>query len=71
VPEADGDKGKKLKRSILIEDVLILVSIGELFWLGVLKRTELWAQIAMGVVAVVMLVVLVRRLKRVHRAFKE
>ena len=71
MPEADGDKGRELKRIILIEDVLILVAIGELFWLGVLKRTELWAQIAMGVVAVVMLVVLVRRLKRVHRAFRE
>ena len=73
-PVSEGDdteRHREQRRGIYVEDALILISIGLLFWLGVLERHETWAQIAMGVLLLVMLMVFVRRVRRVRRAFKE
>ena len=69
MPEDSTSDGRK--RSVYIEDGLIIVSIALLFWLGVLERDQRWAQLLMGGVLVVMLTVLVRRLRRVHGAFTQ
>ncbi len=66
-----GERSSGLKRVIICEDVLILVSIALLFVLGVFYREALWGQIALGGLLVVMIVVLVARYRRVHKAFKE
>ena len=66
----DPDEQKVPKMVIHVEDAVILISIGLLFWLGVLKRHEAWAQMALLGVLVVMAVVLVRRFRRVHRGFR-
>jgi hypothetical protein len=42
-----------------------------LFVLGVFFRGRWWGQAGLGVVLVVMVIVFVRRLRRVHRAFME
>jgi len=56
---------------VYIEDALILVSIGLLFWLVVFRRHETSAQIALGVILLVMVIVLVRRVRRLNRAFRD
>lgn len=53
-----------------LEDALIVVSIGLLFVLTIFFRREAWGQRALLAVFVVMLIVLVRRLLRAQRAFK-
>ena len=58
------------RRRIAVEDMLILLSIGALFVLGVFFRTRMWAQVALGGVLVVMLALFVVRFRRLHRAFK-
>jgi len=58
------------RRRIILEDALILIAIGALFVLGVFYRTRMWAQIALGVVLVAMLVVFVARLRRVYKTFR-
>ena len=68
--EPDQDR-KPQKIGVYAEDALILLCIALLFWLGVLHRHEAWAQIVLGLVLVVMLVVFFIRMRRVHRAFKE
>ena len=69
--EPGGDRPPGLKRAIIFEDVLILVSIALLFVLGVFYREALWGQIALGGVLVVMIVVFIARSRRMHKAFKE
>jgi hypothetical protein len=66
----DDEDSKRLRRSIYIEDALIIASIAVLFWLGVFHRTRPWAQLALAGVALIMLIVMVRRARRVRRAFK-
>lgn len=61
----------KTKRSLHLEDVIILISVGLLFWLGVLRRHETVAQVLLVGVLIVMLVVFLRRIRRTYRAFKE
>lgn len=58
-------------RGVYVEDALILASVGLLFWLGVFRRGEAWAQIALLGVLALMVVVMVRRLRRAHRALTE
>jgi membrane protein YdbS with pleckstrin-like domain len=57
------------RRSVYVEDALILLSIAALFVLGVFFRTEWWGQVGLGAVLIVMAVVFVIRFRRVHRAF--
>ena len=66
-----GSKGEPSgsKKALYIEDLVIFLAIAVLFVLGVFFREELWAQVALVVVLVVMIVVGVSRLRRVHRAF--
>jgi hypothetical protein len=70
-----GEESQKDSRTrtpgVYIEDAVTLVSIGLLFWLGVFRRHETSGQIALGVVLLVMVIVLVRRVRRLHRAFRE
>jgi len=58
------------KAVVHVEDALILVSVGLLFWLGVLHRREAWAQIAMVPVLGMMVVVFVHRLGRLRRVMR-
>ena len=58
------------RRRIILEDMLILVAIGALFVLGVFFRTRMWAQITLGVVLAVMLILFVVRVRRMYRAFR-
>lgn len=62
---------KETRGRLYVEDALILVSIGLLFWLGVVKRHQPVAQVLLGAVFIIMLVVFVRRIRRTYRAFKE
>ncbi len=57
------------KKQIYVEDALIILSIAALFVLGVFFRDELWGQVGLGVVLLVMVVVFFFRFRRVHRAF--
>lgn len=57
------------KTHIYLEDALILLALIPLFVLTVFFRDELWAQVGLVVVLIVMALVFVRRLIRVHRAF--
>ncbi len=70
VPAEESDQRKRSKAVIYVEDALILLSIGLLFWLGVLNRRETWAQVAMIPVLGMLLIVLVRRVRRVHRVMR-
>ena len=69
--EGDGERKQKRATGIYVEDALILVAIAVLFWLGVFHRRESWAQAALVAVLIVMGVVFVRRIRRVHRAFRQ
>ena len=69
--EESGKDNRARAFGVYIEDVLILVSIGLLFWLGVFERHKASGQVALGVVLVVMVIILVRRVRRLHRAFRE
>ena len=65
------DKEKRPGSSgLFIEDALIILSIGLLFVLTIFFRREQWGQIALVALLLVMAVVFVRRIKRIHRAFK-
>ena len=55
---------------LFVEDALILLSIGLLFVLAVFFRREQWGQRALVAVLLAMAVVFVRRIRRIHRAFK-
>ena len=68
--EQPSDQHEPREPGIYIEDALILVSIVLLFALAIFFRFEAWGQAALVGVFAVMLVVFVRRLRRVHRAFK-
>lgn len=57
------------KKTIYIEDALILLALIPLFVLTVFFRDALWAQACLVVLFLVMVVIFVRRLRRVHRAF--
>ena len=70
MPENRPGKDPPAKTLIHVEDGLILVSIGLLFWLGVLKRHQTWAQVAMIPVLAMMVVVLIHRLGRLRRAMQ-
>lgn len=66
----DGDEsGSKPPLALYIEDAVILLAVAALFVLSVFFRHERWGQVGLAGVGVVMLVVLVLRLRRVHRAF--
>ena len=67
---SDGERKQKRTAGIYVEDALILIAVAALFWLGVFHRTETWAQRALIGVLIVMGVVFVRRIRRVHRAFR-
>lgn len=62
---------KDVKKSLYLEDFLILASVGLLLWLGVFQRHETWAQWELAGVLVIMLIVFIRRIRRTYRAFKE
>ncbi|NLW50920.1 MAG: hypothetical protein GXY85_08790 [Candidatus Brocadiaceae bacterium] len=51
------------------EDLLILLSVGALFFLTVFVRDTVWGQAALVGVLILMAVVFWRRFRRVHRAF--
>ncbi len=68
--DIDDRERKRLKRSIIIEDTLILLSIAMLFLLGVLYRHHGWAQIILFFVFLLMLAVFIRRTRRVKREFR-
>ena len=70
MPSKGSDSRNVSKLIIHVEDGLILLSIGLLFWLWVLHRREAWAQIAMLPVLGMMLIVFVHRVTRVHRAMR-
>jgi len=71
-PDAEKKSRRKVPlRVIIIEEILILASLGLLFVLGVFYRQEIWAQICLTGILVVMLLVFVIRSRRVQRAFKE
>ncbi len=61
--------GAESKLGLYVEDALILLAVAALFVLGVFFRNTQWGQVGLGVVLVVMVIVFVRRLRRVHRAF--
>ena len=67
--EEDG-KRTSPKAPLYAEDALILLCIAALFVLTVFFRDELWAQVGLGVLLVVMGVVCVRRFRRIRKAFK-
>lgn len=69
-PFAEQEEGSAGRAAIYVEDALILLSVAALFVLAVFCRTNLWGQVGLGVVLVVMIVVFIRRFRRVHRAFK-
>lgn len=71
MPSEQQDDEQQTRRNLYVEDALILVCIGLLFWLGVLRRHQPVAQILLGAVFIVMLVVFVRRIRRTYRAFKD
>ncbi len=56
---------------IYVENVLMILAIPVLFWLGGFRRSEMWAQIVLGGILFVMIVIFVRRTKRINRAVKE
>lgn len=64
------EKHEEDRTAIYVEDGLILLSIGVLFALGVFYRQETWAQIVLGGVLLLMLVIFVRRYRRAKRAFQ-
>ncbi len=63
--------GAESKLGLYVEDAFILLAVAALFVLSVFFRHTQWGQIGLGVVLVVMVIVFVRRLRRVHRAFTE
>lgn len=66
----DDDRDAKPSRAgVHAEDAVILLSVVALFILGVFFRYYRWGQVALVGVAIVMVVVFWRRLRRVHRAF--
>jgi membrane protein YdbS with pleckstrin-like domain len=67
-PHENGGR-KRAKVGLYVEDAVILLAIVPLFVLTVFFRDTLWGQVGLGVVLVVMVIVFVRRLRRVHRAF--
>jgi hypothetical protein len=71
VSSKERDNEQETRRSLHLEDVMILVCIGLLFWLGVFRRREPEAQLLLGAVFIVMLVVFIRRVRRTYRAFKD
>ncbi len=66
---SDQDGPSSDRKSLYVEDVLIMLSLIPLFVLGVFYRDRTWAQAALGGVLVVMVVVFIIRLRRVHRSF--
>lgn len=67
----DNPSGETSKTAIYVEDALIILALAALFVLGVFFREELWGQVGLGLVGLVMVVVFVRRIRRVHRAFTQ
>ena len=65
------DNDEETRRRLHLEDLIILVSVGLLFWLGVFHRHKLWAQIELVALLIVMLVVFIRRVRRTYRAFRD
>ncbi|MDP6439715.1 MAG: hypothetical protein QGH74_08785 [Candidatus Brocadiia bacterium] len=57
--------------AVYIEDGLILASIACLFVLGIFYRDRWWGQLGMAPALAAMVVVGVRRLTRVRRAFRD
>jgi len=56
--------------SVYVEDAVIIASVLLLFVLTVFFRRTLWGQLALVGLLIVMVVVLVRRLRRTHRALR-
>ena len=71
MPQHDPNRQKARRTAIHVEDAFILISIGLLFWLGVLEKHERWAKIGLLGVLVVMAVVLMRRFRRFDRAVRK
>jgi hypothetical protein len=67
----DQDERIPPKKGVYVEDLLILICLVPLFILGVFFRDRWWAQAGLGLVLIVMAAVLVRRVRRVHRAFTD
>jgi Ca2+/Na+ antiporter len=69
-PHDTGGRGPS-KVGLYAEDAIILLTLVPLFVLTVFFRNTTWGQVGLGVVLVAVLVVFVRRLRRVHKAFTE
>ena len=69
-PHDTGGRGPS-KAGLYVEDAIILLALVPLFVLTVFFRNTLWGQAGLVVVLLVMVVVFVRRLRRVHRAFTQ
>ena len=67
--ELDEEEQPASRTALYVEDVLILLSVVALFVLGVFFRRDLWGQVALVVVLVLMGVVCLFRMRRVRRAF--
>ena len=65
------DEEIRQKAALHVEDVAILLSVGALFVLTVFFREEVWAQILLVGVFLLMVVVFILRFRRVHRAFQD
>jgi hypothetical protein len=70
---ANQSEGEQTGHSVVVyvEDGLIILSIGFLFWLGVFHRAEAWAQGVLVLVLIMMAVVFVARVRRVQRALRK
>ena len=67
--ESDEDRPPRA-RGLYLEDAVILVSIGALFVLTVFFRHTPGGKLGLVLLLALMLVVFVRRLTRVHKAFR-
>ncbi len=68
-PDSDDRRRARSTLAIYVEDALILLGIAALFVFTVFFRTTRWGQLALMATGLVMVVVFIRRLRRVHRAF--
>lgn len=65
----EGEGERKTPAALYVEDALIVLAIVALFILTVFFRTELWGQVGLAGVLLLMVIVLFFRFRRVHRAF--
>jgi hypothetical protein len=68
--EPDDEKRGDDKSGLYLEDILIFLSVGALFVLGVLFRNRSWSRPGLIAVLVLMVLVFISRFRRVHKAFK-